>query len=73
MSANCADPVPSASRGEGRYFPAMRSVQSLKLAMAAVGLAAFFLGVKMQNEVVRWTGIGLVAAAFLLRFVRPRQ
>lgn len=50
----------------------MRSVQSLKLAMAAVGLAVFFLGVQMRNDVVRWTGIGLVAAAFLLRFVRPR-
>ena len=50
----------------------MRSVQSLKLAMAAVGLAAFFLGIQMRDDVVRWTGIGLVAAAFLLRFVRPR-
>jgi hypothetical protein len=51
----------------------MRSLQSLKLAVAAGGLAAFFVGIQMQNEAVRWIGIGLVAAAFLLRFVRPRR
>jgi hypothetical protein len=51
----------------------MRAVQSLKIAVASVGLAAFFLGVQLQNDLVRWSGIGLVGAAFLLRFVRPRQ
>lgn len=50
----------------------MRSVQSLKLAIAAVGIGVFFLGIRHANDVLRWTGIGLVAAAFLLRFVRPR-
>jgi hypothetical protein len=51
----------------------MRSVQTLKIAVAVVGLGVFFLGVRLGNEVLRWTGIGLVATAVLLRFVRPRQ
>jgi hypothetical protein len=51
----------------------MPSVPTLKLLVAALGIGAFFLGVRLGSEVVRWTGIGLVAAAFLLRFVRPRR
>lgn len=50
----------------------MRSMQSLKLAMAGLGLAVFFLGIRLGNDVIRWTGIGLVGAAFLVRFVRRR-
>lgn len=50
----------------------MRSLQSLKLAVAAVGMAVFFLGIRLDNQVVRWTGIGLVALALALRFVRRR-
>ena len=51
----------------------MRSLPTIKLALAVLGLGSFFLGVRLGNEVIRWTGIGLVAAAVLLRFVSPRR
>lgn len=51
----------------------MPTLHTAKLLMAALGLGAFFLGVRLESEVIRWTGIGLVAAAFLLRFLRPRR
>lgn len=46
-----------------------------KLVLAAAGLAVFLLGVRVQVDAVRWTGIALVAAAWLLRFVArtPRR
>ena len=49
------------------------SVATLKLVLAVLGLGTFFLGVQLSNEVVRWAGIGLVAAAVLLRFVSSRR
>ena len=39
-----------------------------KLAVAAVAVTVFFVGVKLDSEVVRWVGIGLAASAWLLRF-----
>lgn len=49
-----------------------------KLVIAVAGVAVFLTGVRLELEVVRWVGIGLVAVAFLLRFVgrksdRPAQ
>ena len=41
----------------------------LKLALAVVGLALFLYGVQQDQPDVRWTGIGFMAAAFLLRLV----
>lgn len=40
-----------------------------KLALAAIGIAAFLLGASAELPYLRWTGISLVAAAWLLRFV----
>jgi hypothetical protein len=51
----------------------MRSLATLKLVLAVVGLVTFFVGVQMSNEVIRWAGIGSVAAAVLLRFVSFRR
>jgi membrane protein implicated in regulation of membrane protease activity len=44
-----------------------------KLVIAAVGVAVFMTGVRLELPIVRWIGIGLVAVAFLLRFVGPRS
>lgn len=40
----------------------------LKLLLAVAGLATFFVGMRLGDPRVRWAGIGLVAAAWLLRF-----
>ena len=44
-----------------------------KLALAVAGVVVWGLGVRMSSEMLRWTGIGLLALAFLLRFARGRQ
>jgi hypothetical protein len=44
-----------------------------KLVIAVVGVAVFLTGVRLEMEIVRWIGIGLVAAAFLLRFIGPAR
>jgi hypothetical protein len=47
-------------------------VSIAKLALALAGIAVFLLGINTGNVMVRWTGIGLVVVAWLLRFVaRP--
>ena len=40
-----------------------------KIVLAAAGLAVFLTGVRFQLGALRWTGIALVATAWLLRFV----
>lgn len=50
----------------------MNPVHVAKLALALAGIAVFLLGINTGNVMVRWTGIGLVVVAWLLRFVaRP--
>lgn len=44
-----------------------------KLVMAGAGIAIFLMGVRTQNDLLRWIGIGLVTVAFLLRFVGRRN
>lgn len=44
-----------------------------KLVIAAVGVAVFLTGVRLEIELMRWIGIGLVAVAFLLRFIQRRH
>ena len=48
----------------------MDRVVVLKVACALAGLAVFGYGVRSDQNVVRWVGIGLVVVAFLLRFVK---
>ena len=50
----------------------MDRVTIAKVACALVGLAIFAYGIRTDNNVVRWVGIGLVIVAFLLRFVRKK-
>jgi predicted permease len=49
----------------------MPTATRLKLALAIVGLILFAVGVRLNNDVLRWAAIGVVAIAFLLRFVKP--
>ena len=48
----------------------MKPVAIAKLALAASGIIVFGIGMRLENSSVRWTGIGLVAVAWLLRFVK---
>ena len=50
----------------------MNERMTAKLAIAAVGLAVFLTGARLELPPVRWIGIALVAVAFLLRFIGPR-
>ena len=43
-----------------------------KLVLALAGVMVFFVSTRTGLDVLRWIGIGLVAVAWLLRFVRPR-
>ncbi len=51
----------------------MNERTTAKLVIAVVGVAVFMTGVRLEMEVVRWLGIGLVAVAFLLRFIGRRN
>ncbi len=46
---------------------------TLKLALAAAGIAVFLIGASVESPTVRWTGIAFVAAAWLLRLVRSHK
>lgn len=50
----------------------MSVVTRVKLALAVAGLVVFGAGVRFDDRRLRWIGIGFVAAAWLLRFVKPR-
>ena len=45
----------------------------IKVAFAFAGIGIFAYGVRTENSVVRWVGIGFVVVAFLLRFARKRD
>ena len=47
----------------------MKPVTIAKLALALSGLATFGIGIRLDHPTIRWTGIGLVAVAWMLRFV----
>lgn len=50
----------------------MNPLSVAKLVLAAAGIAVFFLGMRIGVGALRWTGIALVAAAWLLRFASRR-
>lgn len=43
-----------------------------KLVIAGAGIAVFLSGVRINSDLLRWIGTGLVAVAFLLRFLGRR-
>lgn len=44
-----------------------------KVGFAVAGIATFGVGIRIDNDRVRWAGITLVAIAWLLRFLGPRS
>jgi hypothetical protein len=44
-----------------------------KIALALVGLVLFGVGVRMESTELRWTGLGFVVVAWLMRFAGPRN
>lgn len=50
----------------------MTPLTTVKIALAVAGLLAFGYGVRVDSATIRWVGIGFVAAAAVLRFLRPR-
>lgn len=47
-------------------------ITKVKLALAVIGIVTFAAGVRLDHMVLRWVGIGFVAAAFLTRFYKSR-
>ena len=48
----------------------MKPATIAKLALAGGGLLVFGIGIRFENIAMRWTGVALVAVAWLLRFVK---
>jgi hypothetical protein len=48
------------------------SIHQAKIVLAMAGLLVFFSGAKLGFGWLRWAGIALVAAAWLLRFYNGR-
>ena len=44
-----------------------------KIALALAGVGMFAYGVRSEDNLVRWIGIGLVVVAFLLRFFKTTK
>ena len=50
----------------------MSTVLRLKIVLVAVGLVVFAWGLRINVSSIRWVGIGLVFAAWVIRFWRKR-
>jgi hypothetical protein len=50
----------------------VNSLTHLKLGLATAGFITFGYGARIDNATVRWVGIALFIAAFLVRFLGPR-
>ena len=51
----------------------MDRITVTKIALALAGVGMFAYGVRSEDTVVRWIGIGLVVIAFLLRFSKTTK
>ncbi|HEY5546387.1 MAG TPA: hypothetical protein VIK50_10065 [Gemmatimonadaceae bacterium] len=51
----------------------MTATTRAKIALALAGLVLFGAGVRLERTELRWAGLAVVIAAWLLRFVRPRN
>ena len=49
------------------------SYQTVKLAVAAVGVAIWVYGYSADNDRIRWIGIAVLAVSLLMRFFHPRK
>lgn len=50
----------------------MTALTRIKLALALIGVVVFAAGVRFDDVRLRYIGIGFVAVAWVLRFVRKR-
>jgi hypothetical protein len=50
----------------------MKSLTRVKLALAVTGVIVFGVGIRLDIPALRYTGIGFVAGAWLLRFAKDR-
>ncbi len=48
----------------------MKPLTVAKIALAVTGVGLFAFGIRLDNAAIRWAGTGLVAVAWLLRFVK---
>ena len=44
-----------------------------RLALGIAGIVVWFVGTRMENRIVSWTGIGLLVLTLLLRFAKAKQ
>lgn len=51
----------------------MTPLTRIKLLVAAAGVSAWGMGVRLGDDRLRWGGIALLAVAFLLRLVKDRH
>ena len=51
----------------------MSNLTRAKVVVAGAGVAIWGFGIRMGDERLKWAGVALLGAAFLLRFVGPRQ
>ena len=51
----------------------MDRITVAKIALALAGVGMFAYGIRSEDNVVRWIGIGLVVMAFLLRFFKTTK
>ena len=51
----------------------MTTITKVKLALVGLGLAAFVVGVRLDDARWRYAAIACIAIAWVMRFVRPRQ
>lgn len=50
----------------------MTTLTRTKIALALIGLILFGAGVRLERTELRWTGLGFVVVAWLMRFAGPR-
>jgi len=51
----------------------MTKFVALRAAMALAGILVFVIGIRTNSGEIRWGGIGLLGAAFLVRFFDPAR
>jgi hypothetical protein len=51
----------------------MNPVLIARLALACAGIVVWGLGARVDNALLRWTGIGLLVLTLLLRFAKGKQ
>ncbi len=51
----------------------MSALTRAKIALALIGILLFGAGVRLERVELRWTGLGFVLMAWLLRFASRRR